>query len=171
MKRLLFLLVLFLASCNDPRVKPGEYIVIPLNQTITPEVIHYSDSSGDYTIYYGTTPTPAISGTPRPTSTPIFPTPTPEVTVLPTLGPTSLPKPTETPNRCFATVTVTTSLNVRATAPSGQVISSAFPGDILTLEARQIISGVSWYQISLSTSQVGWVSGNFLTTPTGNCPF
>ncbi len=169
MKKFLFVIALLvLVACNQD-IKPGEYIVIPLNQTVTSEVIHYSDSSGEYTIYYGLTPTPTGHPTVAPTGS--FPTPTPEIpsTPFPTIVATTIPKPTETPNRCWATVTAN-SLNIRET-PGGNIISTAKLGDTLALEGRQIVNTVVWYQISLSTTQVGWVSGAWVTTPTGNCPF
>jgi hypothetical protein len=99
--------------------------------------------------------------------TTVEPSPTLESTVLPTVAATLEPKPTETPtatpaaDRCWGTVTADT-LNVRAT-PGGTILGQVHKNDILAFESRLVVSGVAWYQIQWTDTQIGWVSSAFVT--------
>jgi hypothetical protein len=80
---------------------------------------------------------------PTPTST-SNDVPTPESTILPTLGPTSFPKPTETPDQGRCIARAITNVNVR-TEPK---ITDSNKVDLMTKSEALVIVGQygEWYQ-------------------------
>ena len=161
MKKLLFLIVLLvLVGCNRD-IQPGEYIVIPLNQTVTPEVIHYSDSSGEYTIYYGTTPTPTGHPTTAPTPTP---------TTIPTVEPTvDFPTPTQEVG-LVCTVRSNTNVNFRSlpVVRTDTFIKTIPEGQTYVADARYNAGTQKWFRLNVD-GVVGWAVDLYFDPQTGLC--
>lgn len=165
---LLILLGLFLVGCTT--LEPGAYYVIPAEGSITPDYQYCQGS--DCWMAQLITRAPQATVTPVPTNTPVvtlpFPSPTPEVTVLPTIPATPFPKPSPTPEpgKCSVIVTADPNLRVRAT-PNGTVLGLVNKGDILAPEGYWDLGGVKWYQIYWLPEQKGYIAASYTTLVTG----
>lgn len=150
---ILFLILLVLVACENTYA-PGEYVVIPLNQTVTPEVIHYSDSNGEYTIYYGITPTPVV-----------HPTVTPSPTTIPI--PTDEPTPTQD-NLCHVRSTVAVNLRSLPIIRSDTFVRTLPAGQEYIADAQYNDGTRLWFRLVLENS-VGWSVGSYFDTETSLC--
>ena len=53
-------------------------------------------------------------------------------------------------------------VNVRQTAPNGDLIGQMFPNEKVVVLDQQLVNGAVWYQIQKTDGTVGWVDGEFL---------
>lgn len=149
MRKLILLVVLFLAGCSQ--VEPGNYYVVPVTGTLQGTVEHVCYNNECWNV--AMLPTETVI---PPTQEQFTPVPTITNTPIPTVG------------ECVLIVTGDT-VNVRS-APvvlTGNVLGQVHKDDPLKPDGYVMSGGFKWYHIWFDENNYGFVRGDLVTIKVG----